>query len=240
MSKRKSKSLRPAASLSSSLLRTGGAARAANAPKPQAKEPPAEPEERPKTAVSKLEPEAFDGLLPGLLKSAAAGPRAGEAPDDPAPSDGPGKAPPTPRLLDQFEFLQSRNQELALKQAGRSDSASLATTFLRNLRAGRFAEAESDFGRIMSLDPAVAKKILHKAEIEDLAVICRAIGFKPMEFATIVALLRGAKGTRSLSAPDQLKASLGIFESIDRDCAMGLLEHIPELPRRDWSSLRRA
>ena len=239
MSKRKSKSLRPAASLSSSLLRTGGAARAASAPKPQAKEPPAEPEERPKTAVSKLEPEAFDGLLPSLLKSAAAGPRAGEAPGDTAPPDA-GKPSPSPRLSDQFEFLQSRNQELALKQSGRSDSASLATTFLRNLRAGRFAEAESDFGRIMNLDPAVAKKILHKAEIEDLAVICRAIGFKPMEFATIVALLRGAKGTRSLSAPDQLKASLGIFESIDRDCAMELLEHIPELPRRNWSALKRA
>ena len=270
MSKRKAKSLKPAASLSSSLLRTGGVPRndggpgvqagshlppagppsadgpfadpeARPAPRPlsedlrprpdpiaRRKEPPAEAPKAPKPVVSGLEADAFDGLIPGLLKSEAEPPPVKKSPD---------QAPP-PRLLDQFECLQSRNQELAVKGADRSKTA--RANFLRNLRSGLFADAEIDFARIMTLEPQVARKVLYKAEIEDLAVIFRAIGFRSLEFATIIALLRGAKGTRGLSAPDQLKASLGIFETIDRDCAMELLEHIPDLPRRNWSALRGA
>jgi len=199
-------------------------------PKPLVKEPPAEAPERPRAGVSELETDAFDGLLPGLLTSESKAAPAEKSSAEPSPP---------PRLLDQFECLQSRNQELALKEADRSGSA--PASFLRNLRGGRFAEAEHDFGRIMQLEPRLAKKILNNAELEDLAIICRAIGFKPLEFATIIALLRGAKAKkRGLSAPDQLKASLGIFESIDRECAVGLLEHIPWLPQRDWSSLKGA
>ena len=249
MSKQKPKPLKRAASLSSALLKTGGASRDASAPKPLAKQPdlaedrrpaakpppqdlskpPASPPTRQKPSMPSLEPEAFDGLLPGLLKSE---PEA--APAKPRPTE----APPRPKLLDQFDFLQSRNQELALKEAAKASS--FAASFLRHLRAGHFAEAEIDFARIMTLEPQVARKVLYNAELEDLAIICRAIGFKPLEFATIVALLRGSKGTRGLSAPDQLKASLGIFESIDRDCALGLLEHIPWLPQRDWQALKSA
>ena len=269
MSKRKAKSLKPAASLSGSLLKTGGAPRndggpgvqarahpppagppsadgpfadpeARPAPRPlsedlrprpdpiaRRREPPAEAPEAPKPVVSGLEADAFDGLIPGLLKSEAEPPPAKKSSD---------QAPP--RLLDQFECLQSRNQELAVKGADRSKTA--RANFLRNLRSGLFADAEIDFARIMTLEPQVARRVLYKAEIEDLAVIFRAIGFRSLEFATIIALLRGAKGTRGLSAPDQLKASLGIFETIDRDCAMELLEHIPDLPRRNWSALRGA
>ncbi len=184
--------------------------------------------ERPGSGVSGLEPDAFDGLIPGLLSSEAEPAPPAERPDETA----------SPKLLEQFDFLQSRNRELADKEADRS-KADLAG-FLRNLRGGRFADAEIDFARIMTLEPQVARKVLYHAELEDLAVICRAIGFKSLEFATIVALLRGSKGSRGLSAPDQLKTSLGIFETIDRDCAMELLEHIPGLPRRNWSALKRA
>ncbi len=267
MSKQKSSPLKRAASLSSALLRTGGAARDNGAPKaratpgpfaspgppevpeppagpaafsnpmpplqeprPFAKVPPAEAPTIPRAGVSDLETEAFDGMLPGLLTSESTA-----APVEKIQEE---SAPP-PRLLDQFECLQSRNQELALKEADKSATA--PSSFLRNLRGGRFAEAEADFGRIMQLEPRLAKKILDSAELEDLAIICRAIGFEPLEFATIIALLRGAKAKkRGLSAPDQLKASLGIFESIDRECAVGLLEHIPWLPRRDWSALKGA
>ena len=260
MKKQKSRSMKPAATLSSSLLKTGGSARDAGGPKPLsaprspaetsplpppqaaperkpiAKAPPAEPlakqppaaaSEPPKACVSGLEPDAFDGLIPGLLTSKVEPPR-----PKPRAEDTP------PRLQDQFDFLQSRNRALADKQAD-GPKAALAG-FLRNLRSGRFADAEIDFARIMTLEPQVARKVLYHAEIEDLAVICRAIGFKSLEFATIVALLRGAKGNRGLSAPDQLKASLGIFETIDRDCALELMEHIPALPRRNWSALKRA
>lgn len=258
MKKQKSKSLKPAASLSSSLLRAGGRPRDAGGPKPppaprppselsalprsealsdletRIKAPPVADEKTPRSgepsgsAVPGLEPDAFDGLIPGLLSSEVEAARAEKRPESTAP----------PRLQDQFEFLQSRNRVLADKQADRPKAA--LAGFLRNLRGGRFADAELDFARIMTLEPQVARKILYHAEIEDLAVICRAIGFKSLEFATIVALLRGAKGNRGLSAPDQLKTSLGIFETIDRDCAMELLEHIPELPRRNWSALKRA
>ncbi len=267
MSKQKSTPLKRAASLSSSLLRIGGAARdsgpprprttarpiaspgpdegsepsaipaalvrpkpPAQEPKPAVKLPPAEAPERPRARVAELETEAFDGMLPGLLTSESKAAPAEKTPAEPSPP---------PRLLDQFECLQSRNQELALKEADRSSAT--PASFLRNLRGGRFAEAESDFGQIMQLEPKLAKKILDSAELEDLAIICRAIGFKPLEFATIIALLRGAKAKkRGLSATDQLKASLGIFESIDHECALGLLEHIPWLPQRDWSSLKGA
>ncbi len=199
-------------------------------PEPSVKVPLAEPAKRPRAGVAGLQTDAFDGMLPGLLTSESNTAPAEESPAEPSPP---------PRLLDQFECLQSRNQELALKEADRS--AATPSSFLRNLRGGRFAEAEHDFGRIMELDPKLAKKILDSAELEDLAIICRAIGFKPLEFATIIALLRGAKAKkRGVSATEQLKASLGIFESIDRECALGLLEHIPWLPRRDWSSLDRA
>ncbi len=201
----------------------------AQEPRPLAKQTPADPPVEPKPSVSGLEPDAFDGLLPGLLRSEPEAAPAKKRPAEPSPP---------PRLLDQFECLQSRNQELALKEAGKAGSFS--TSFLRNLRAGRFADAEVDFARVMTLEPQIARKVLYNAELEDLAIICRAIGFKPLEFATIVALLRGSKGTRGLSAPDQLKASLGIFESIDRDCALGLLEHIPWLPQRDWQALKSA
>ena len=245
---------------------------------------------------------AFDGAISDLLMAEAQPPQAGTqppqaetqpespskseepaedaAPDRPEETPAPdtpalGESEPAPRLLDQFDWLRSKNAELARKESERravrrpaprsplvekplekpAETGALDPTvpaaesdpstraglgeFLRNLRAGQFGQAENHFARVMNLEPRLAKRILYNAELEDLAVICRALGLRSLEFATIVALLRGARPKGGFSASEGLKGSLGIFESVDREGALKLMEFIPELPQRDWSELKR-
>ena len=269
-------------------------------PAPEALTPETVKPEAPAAAKPGLDLAAFDGAIPDLLMAEAEPPRdetqseappeaeapaqdaAPEAADKPAPAEPPATKPeppepmpeePAPRLLDQFDWLRSKNAELARKESERraarrpaprpplvekplekpaKDARAPAATaeadpgtkaglddFLRNLRAGQFALAENHFARVMNLDPRLAKRILYNAELEDLAVICRALGLRSLEFATIVALLRGARPKGGFSASEGLKGSLGIFESVDREGALKLMEFIPELPQRDWSELKR-
>lgn len=270
---------------------------------PLAPEPPPAPEsltpetvkpEAPAPAKPDLDLAAFDGAIPDLLKAEAEpevpleaeapaeeipaeDPEPIESPEPPITQPAPAEPDPEPRLLDQFDWLRSKNAELARKESerraarrpaprsplvekplekpagiGALDPTAPAAAvkadpgtragldqFLRNLRAGQFGLAESHFAQVMNLEPRLAKRILYNAELEDLAVICRALGLRSLEFATIVALLRGARPKGGFSASEGLKGSLGIFESVDREGALKLMEFIPELPQRDWSELKR-
>ena len=177
-----------------------------------------------------------DGVRRTVVKAA---PEASEAETPEAAV--PGRDAPAEEAPAVEDIIATPEEESApAADAGFEDpgaAKALLDDFLGKLREGRFKQAERDFGQIMNLDLSQAKRILHKAELEDLAVICRALGLRALEFATIVALLRGAKANGGFSPTDGLKGSLGIFSSVDRDHAVKLMEYIPELPQRDWSSL---
>lgn len=175
--------------------------------------------------VAKAVPEAPEAEIPEAAVSDM------EAPADEAPAVEDVTAVPAEGLVTE----PAPAAEAAFEDPGVAKA--LLDDFLGKLREGHFTQAERDFGQIMNLEPALAKRILHKAELEDLAVICRALGLRALEFATIVALLRGAKANGGFSPTDGLKGSLGIFSSVDRDHAVKLMEYIPELPTRDWSGL---
>ena len=215
----KSKSRKPAASLSGSLLeiknfrpKTGTAAAAGDDRKP----PATRSRRRAKVKARILKgPGAarFEAVDDGPAEKAAAAPETPEV-------YGTGTAPSA-----QIQFLFAEDATGDSRTQDREKPAS--EQFLENLRCGRFAEAEVVFGRLTGLEPKTVSKILYGKKFETLAIACRAIGFKPLEFTTILAILRGAKGDERLSNFDSLRDSLDFFNQFDRKDAIKVLDHLP-------------
>ena len=213
----KSKSRKPAASLSGSLLEIKDF-------RPKAETAAAEDHRQEPTAAqrrTKAKARILKG--PGAALNEAVGDSA--AGKVAAVSEKPGDDDSNAPASAQIQLLFPEDA-VGASRANETDKTA-PEQFLDNLRCGRFADAEAVFASITGLEPKTVSKILYGKKFETLALACRAIGFKPLEFTTILALLRGAKGDERLSNFDRLRDSLDFFNQFDQKDALKVLDHLP-------------
>ncbi len=215
----KSKTRKPAASLYGSLLEIKDFR-----PKADAETAAEGDDQNPAAAGNRRRTKIKARILkgPGAAVSEAVGDRA--ASEAAAASDTPGDdtgASPSAQIQLLFQ------EDAAGASPATEAEKPAPEQFLDDLRRGRFAEAEAIFANITGLEPKTVSKILYGKKFETLAIACRAIGYKPLEFTTILAILRGAKGDERLSNFDRLRDSLDFFNQLDQKDALKVLDHLP-------------